>query len=202
MKLILQIENLKMIYPSFKIKNMYIKTVTNFLSKEECDFIIKKYFNNLEIAEVGPDSNGLLNLKKRNSKVNFVNIPEIKNKLINLINTEIKIKGFRVNQVTEKFQTTKYEINGHYDWHKDSSDDNYEYRFLSIIIQLNDDYTGGELQYKNLDNQTIEFTKGLGNLFIFSSNILHKVSHILEGERYSLVSWLNKEPIESQKTLI
>jgi Rps23 Pro-64 3,4-dihydroxylase Tpa1-like proline 4-hydroxylase len=181
---------------------MYLKTIKHFLSKEECKYIIEKYFTNLKEAKFGAKDNEILDLKKRDSKINFFDIPEIKEKLINLINNEIKIKGYRLNQLRENFQITKYEKGGHYDWHKDGDSENYEHRFLSIVIQLNDNYTGGELQYKNLDEKTDEFEKGLGNLFIFTSNILHRVVPVLSGERYSLVSWLNVESTQTQKTLI
>jgi PKHD-type hydroxylase len=181
---------------------MYIKKINNFLSENQCNEIIKKYFDNLEIAEIGNDVIGVINLKKRNSQVRFEDIPEVKDKLIELINKEIKIKGFELEQFKEKFQLTKYEIGGHYDWHTDGKNDILSHRFLSIVIQLNNNYTGGELLYKNENDEEIEFVRGIGNLFIFHSSIMHKVAPILNGERYSLVSWLNIKTIENQKTLI
>jgi predicted 2-oxoglutarate/Fe(II)-dependent dioxygenase YbiX len=49
----------------------------------------------------------------------------------------------------------------------------------------------------------VEFKKGVGNLFIFNSSILHKVKPIISGERYSLVSWIALKEISNfKKTLI
>jgi predicted 2-oxoglutarate/Fe(II)-dependent dioxygenase YbiX len=71
------------------------------------------------------------------------------------------------------------------------------------VIQLNDEYEGGELLYKDFINNEIEFDKGIGNLFIFKSTIEHKVNPITFGTRYSLVSWIKLKEIEGyKKTLL
>ncbi len=44
---------------------------------------------------------------------------------------------------------------------------------------------------------------GAGNLYIFPSNVFHRVMPIESGTRYSLVSWLKLKKIEDhKKTLI
>ena len=43
---------------------------------------------------------------------------------------------------------------------------------------------------------------GLGNLFIFPSNMLHRVKPIKDGIRYSLVSWLKLKEIKDYKKTI
>lgn len=181
----------------------FIKTIESFFSKEECDDIINKFSNtNLEIAKIANESESLPSeelLKMRNSKIFFTQLPYYKKKIETLLKNEIKIKGFELNEI-ENFQFTKYELTGHYDWHKDSMDfDHYAKRFCSIVIQLNDDYTGGELLYKNHKDDVIEFKRGVGNLFIFNSNLLHKVNPILSGERFSLVSWISLKQIFNLK---
>ena len=115
----------------------------------------------------------------------------------------IKIKGFELDKI-ENFQFTKYELNGHYEWHTDSMNfDYYAKRFCSVVIQLNNEYDGGELLYKDHNDDIVEFKKGVGNLFIFNSSTLHKVNPIIRGERYSLVSWISLKEISNfKKTLI
>ena len=47
------------------------------------------------------------------------------------------------------------------------------------------------------------FEKGIGNLFIFNSNLLHKVTPITTGNRFSLVTWITlKRSISDKKPFI
>ena len=72
-----------------------------------------------------------------------------------------------------------------------------------MVIQLSDDYIGGELQIKDEDNNEITLESGLGNLFLFYSHITHRVKPVVSGTRYSLVNWFTLTPIENfKKTLI
>jgi PKHD-type hydroxylase len=181
---------------------MFIRTLKQFLTKEECASIVEEYSKlDLKTAQIGaglPEDE----LKSvRDSKVIMVNIDWIKHKLESTLNNEIQFKGYELDEI-EKFQFTKYTNGGHYDWHTDTGF-NFEYRFCSIVIQLNDEYSGGELLYKDYDSNEIEFEKGIGNLFIFSSSAEHKVNPITDGIRYSLVSWIKlKEIVGYKKTLL
>jgi hypothetical protein len=58
---------------------------------------------------------------------------------------------------------------------------------LSVIGILNNDYQGGKLTF--FDDYEIETT--VGDIIIFPSSFLypHKVTEVLAGTRYSLVSW-------------
>ena len=58
---------------------------------------------------------------------------------------------------------------------------------LSILGVLNDNYKGGEFV---LIDKVIDF-KG-GDILIFPSNFMypHKVEPVIEGTRYSYISWL------------
>lgn len=181
---------------------MFIRTLKQFLTKEECASIVEEYSKlDLKTAQIGvglPEDE----LKSvRDSKVIMINIDWIKRKLESTLKNEIQFKGYELDEI-EKFQFTKYTNGGHYDWHTDTGL-NFEYRFCSIVIQLNDEYSGGELLYKDYDSTEIEFEKGIGNLFIFSSSAEHKVNPITDGTRYSLVSWIKlKEIIGYKKTLL
>ena len=177
---------------------MFIRTITNFLSKEECNSIINEYSQkNLQVAKIGEDLDDEKLFKIRKSSILFIELPTIKEKLENLLKSEIKIKGFQLDSI-EKFQFTKYDINNHYDWHTDIGK-SFNDRFCSIVIQLNNEYEGGELIYKNFKHEEITFEKGLGNLFIFNSSVEHKVNLVTIGVRYSLVSWIKLKPIVGNK---
>ena len=67
-------------------------------------------------------------------------------------------------------------------------------RNLSIIINLNDDYVGGELYFTSQDTEDIykiyELKKG--DVIIFPSNFLfpHGIMPVVKGTRYSLITWI------------
>lgn len=181
---------------------MFIKTLKQFLTKEECNSIVEECSKlNLKIGVVGADFTGDELKSVRDSEVGMVKIDWVKTKIESFLNKEIQFKGYELDEI-EEFQFTKYTKGGHYDWHTDIGL-NFKYRFCSIVIQLNDEYNGGELLYKNYDSTEIEFEKGIGNLFIFSSSVKHKVNPISEGIRYSLVSWIRLKEISGyKKTLL
>jgi predicted 2-oxoglutarate/Fe(II)-dependent dioxygenase YbiX len=59
---------------------------------------------------------------------------------------------------------------------------------LSIVLNLNDDYEGGELYFWNDYNSLL----GKGDIVIFPSGFLfpHGVKEVVKGKRYSAVSWV------------
>ena len=67
-------------------------------------------------------------------------------------------------------------------------------RNLSIILNLNDAYEGGELIFFSPINQDVleKITLGVGDVCIFPSNFLfpHAISKINKGIRYSVITWL------------
>ena len=85
----------------------------------------------------------------------------------------------------------KYGVGGKYHSHIDSRTNTF--RTLSIIINLNDDYKGGDLIFTNQKSQPIHRLKlGAGDIVFFPSTFLypHAIEPITKGTRYSIVSWL------------
>lgn len=180
----------------------FIKTVTNFLTPIECVDIINK-FSKLELktGQIGSDLKGEDLKRVRDSEILFVEIEWLRDKLDSFLRNEVKVKGYELDSI-EKFQFTKYGVGGHYDWHTDAGM-NFKQRFCSVVIQLNNEYTSGELMYKDINDKIVTFEPGVGNMFIFNSNIEHKVNHINTGVRYSLVTWIKLREIkEFKKTLL
>ena len=181
-------------------------TIKNFLSKEECDLLLKfSLSKELEIAKIGNGDGKLSNY--RNSNIFFydytLNFPNLNKKLIKIFEKEVNVKGHTIDFTNNNFQFTEYKTDGYYKWHEDSSSDMHTERYCSMVIQLNDEYEGGELQIKDKDNTEITLEKGLGNLFLFYSHITHRVKPVTSGTRYSLVNWFRLTPIENfKKTLI
>ena len=84
-------------------------------------------------------------------------------------------------------------------------------RKLSITVLLNDDYEGGEFQFKfanekmkGLDkvgrglktNTLTPPMKGTGSVIVFPSYQLHRVKPVTKGTRYSLVGWACGPPFK------
>ena len=67
-------------------------------------------------------------------------------------------------------------------------------RKLSFTIQLSnsDDYTGGDLEFSDSDDDKISFKspRDRGCMVIFDSRTLHRVSPVESGFRRSLVGWV------------
>lgn len=176
-------------------------TIDNFLSEEECSNILIKYKTELELKPAQVVGG---HFKARKSSVAFIdNIDLVDNKLKNILKSTIQIKGYEVTGLGA-YQFTEYKIGEFYDWHTDSDKEIYKERFCSIVIQLNDEYEGGYLQLKDESgDNTIQLDKGIGTMYIFYSNIRHRVMPVTSGVRYSLVNWISLKEIENfEKTLI
>lgn len=180
-----------------------LHTIEKFLTEEECLEILKKYKSELNLSPAKIIGSEISN--RRKSSVAFIEgIEKIDEKLKSLLRDLIKIKGFEVTGLGP-YQFTEYKTGDYYDWHIDSStEEGYSDRFCSIVIQINDEYEGGYLQLKDESgDNTIQLDKGVGRMYIFYSNIRHRVMPVTSGVRYSLVNWISLKKIENfKKTLI
>lgn len=91
----------------------------------------------------------------------------------------------------EPIQLTKYEKNGHYDWHIDVGNELSSFRKLSCVVNLTNekDYKGGGTLIKTGSKPHL-LPKEQGSLNIFPSYTLHKAKQITKGRRMSLVCWV------------
>ena len=109
---------------------------------------------------------------------------------------EIRVYGFG-----ENLQFTEYDekYQGHYNTHMDlGRDDNMRFRKISIVVHLTDpsEFQGGELilhtAYNALNGRVMENEQG--TVTLFPSFLLHKVTPVTKGRRYSLVLWVTGPP--------
>tara|TARA_Y100001954_G_C15805543_1_gene602435 strand:- start:773 stop:1330 length:558 start_codon:yes stop_codon:yes gene_type:complete len=98
-----------------------------------------------------------------------------------------KMESHKINQI----DLLKYSPGGKYNTHVD----NYTttLRSLSVIINLNNEYTGGDLVFtdqKEKETKRLELSKG--SIVFFPSNFMypHMIEPIKKGKRYSIVAWL------------
>ena len=149
-------------------------------NKEECDSII---INNNE-----------------NKNYNFKDRKYISQSINYLIETEWlfdKLKKFVETETNIQFKKIKKQIHFHTfikgDWFG-KHDDIRDGRVYAIGVLLNDNFSGGDFKLYN-KNETI-LNKVVGNTYIFDVRIEHEITPILEGERYSLLWFLQNEHIK------
>ena len=169
--------------------NNNIHIIENFLTEKECNKFIIKYKSELNLIP-GKVSNIGISIGRKSS-IGFIDhIKELDNRLKKILKNTIKVKGYEVTNLS-RYQFTEYVENEYYNWHTDSSDEVYKERYCSIVILLNDEYEGGDLQFKNDIGDLITPTINIGTLVIFYSNMLHRVTPVIYGARYSLVNWVS-----------
>jgi len=160
----------------------------------------------LEKAVVGGSNaeGGILDGSSRKSDIGWIE-PSQETKFLfdkiiektNQINTFYK---FQISGITEPIQFTSYSGNNneHFGWHLDMDGGFKSRRKLSLVIQLSDqkDYEGGELLIDTgaQNGKPVTSCKTQGSMIFFPSYLLHKVTPVTSGHRYSLVSWLSGQP--------
>ena len=108
-------------------------------------------------------------------------------------------------QGIQVMQLTRYVApNGHYDYHMDGNGYNTTInsdvgvvRKLSMSCLLNDpsEFEGGQLEFKLSSAPPPNLNMEKGDIVIFPSYYLHRVSPVTKGTRYSLVAWGVGEPL-------
>jgi predicted 2-oxoglutarate/Fe(II)-dependent dioxygenase YbiX/peroxiredoxin len=93
----------------------------------------------------------------------------------------------------ERYKICCYDAlqNGKYEGHRDSSDPLQRYRRLSVSINLNDAYDGGYLQFPEYGNYY--YRSAPGAALVFSSFLLHRVTPVTRGRRYTVISFAFNE---------
>jgi PKHD-type hydroxylase len=174
----------------------------NFLSPEECDFILNNCKKELTLSDAEVytgDSNTIPTKKTRKSSVAWISdLGFLNERLTNKLRETFNINGMEVTGLGD-FQFTEYKEGEYFDWHVDSTDTIYRDRFTSIVIQLNNSYEGGVLEIKNLKGELVPIENKIGTLYIFNSRLTHRVTPIRAGIRYSLVNWISLVKTNSTK---
>ena len=176
-----------------------IVELNNIIEKQFCEEIINyintKQLKNLAIDE---DGNDLLNKNIRNVLGHHLDPKEEKN-IFDKINKKIEKYYFHYkakfpktcNNKINQIDLLKYEVGGKYEYHVDTFTD--VARSISIIINLNNDYTGGNLIFADQKNFEVKRCKlDTGSIVFFPSNFMypHAIEPITEGTRYSIVAWI------------
>ena len=100
--------------------------------------------------------------------------------------------NFQIDGI-EPLQYTEYGAGGEYGWHIDQHTKPYadnRIRKISFSLLLNDDYEGGDFQcWYGGQNGFINLPREKGDVLMFPSFFMHRVTPIKSGERKALVFW-------------
>ena len=170
----------------------------NALNKATCDELIK--IGNAQVIKEATVGGGKKPKKKlRVCQTGWIQDPYIMEQIMEYVDKANYHAGwnFQIEQ-PQQIQFTKYEEGGHYNWHRDANRDlsktGGKTRKISITINLNDDYEGGELEIDSEDHYWTKHPRkvrqGLGSVCVFPSDTYHRVTKVTKGTRYSLVVWV------------
>ena len=108
---------------------------------------------------------------------------------------------------SESLQIAKYDKKGHYNWHSDGlgshketfnePDSNFLHgnvRKLSMSLVLNSDFEGGNFKLFGWDDKMPKLSQG--SIIFFPSFLMHRVTPVKQGTRYSLISWFLGPPFK------
>lgn len=173
--------------------------VTNVFTNSELDAIINigNYTELAAASTLGPR-----NLDIRNSFVRFLYPNNFTSWIFQKLSDVIRSANdqyfqFKLTSMEQGLQFTRYQAPGqHYDWHLDRGR-LVGIRKLSLVIQLSDPnhYEGGDLQLMVSGDPT-NLSRERGTISIFPSFVLHRVTPVTSGTRYSLVCWVSGPKFE------
>jgi len=155
---------------------------------------VKELENNLSESLVNNSSSPLKNI--RNSKTSWISSNHWISGLCYsyILKANEENFNYNINSFGEReLQYTSYSKGEFYNWHVDASHSSKNLlRKLSFSLQLSDptDYSGGELQFISDDDTLFFAPKEKGSIIIFDSRVKHRVRKIKEGNRKSLVGWV------------
>jgi PKHD-type hydroxylase len=103
--------------------------------------------------------------------------------------------GFDLTDFAESAQVARYgaEAQGHFDWHTDiGAGALAARRKVTVVVQLSDpgSYEGGALELRP-DGHVITAPRALGHATVFPSFVLHRVTPVTIGVRWSLTLWVH-----------
>jgi len=161
--------------------------IKNFLTSAECDSYIN--FGNtkgFEEAKVGIQGSQVMNKGIRNNdRLLFFDL-ELATTLWERVKNLIpeKMENYKVADLNEMFRIYKYTKGQRFKMHRDGSYERNEQErsFFSFIMYLNDDFEGGETEFRKLFS--IKPEKGAA--LLFHHPYRHEGKEILSGTKYVL----------------
>lgn len=158
------------------------------LSTSDCDRLI-------EWASSAPSMSGKVNTDDgaRLSAMREVDVwpcDLLKASIVEMYLEGNKTLQYDVTGLEETPQLLRYPTgSAGYDWHTDLGYGEAAKRKLSIVIGINDQYDGGDLEFFVNGVQSIRLTKGI--VVAFPSWMSHRVTPVTAGERWTMAAWIS-----------
>lgn len=164
---------------------------------EECDQIIKTGTDRLLTKATAGNNNNV-----RESDIAWLysvdDMEWVYRRITDIItNLNDRFFKFNLSGMNEGFQFTRYQApTGRYEAHMDCISGGLV-RKLSFTLQLSDpaEYTGGDLLL-HTSGTPESMRRDQGYVAVFPSYVLHEVTPVTKGTRYSLVSWVTGKPFK------
>jgi PKHD-type hydroxylase len=154
-------------------------------------------------GRTGADTGRKQDTETRNSDVKFIFPNGLTSWVFQRLTAVVEVSNsqffnFDLSGFEQGLQLTRYSSEGeqHYDWHVDRGMETGN-RKLSLTLQLSDpkDYEGGDLELK-FGKENIVASRERGMMTLFPSFVLHRVTPVTKGTRYSLVAWVSGPPFK------
>jgi len=161
-----------------------LKTIYSLLSNEELLFLnsmCTPFIASSQFSII--DDNNFYIRKILNVKMDLL---KYQKKCITHLGGEYEIQGLWINKINTS--TNQNDI-----FHTENSE-------ISIVTYLNEDFQGGEFEYI-FKNKKIKIKPIKNCSLIMDETIQHRVRNVINGERFSLISFY-KKPQKKQKTLL
>ena len=171
----------------------FLHTFEDVFTKDFCNTIINEY---KEVDYVTAVDHGADYRKCMGAKI-LNNVDDKRNKIdktlfdgLQKILEELKIMHPTLLSIEDDtgYDLLRYKKGDYYKPHIDAG--TKDHRVLSVIISLNEDYLGGEIDLW----EGASITKlNTGSVMTFPSNFMfpHGIRPVTRGERYSIVTWFN-----------
>ena len=103
-----------------------------------------------------------------------------------------KSYGFDITKFEGRMQVTRYhEVDqGHYTWHMDGGKKTAGRKIsLSVQLSASSDYEGGDIGFFYTNKERFA-SRDRGAIVTFPSWVMHRVTPVTKGVRYSLIAWI------------
>jgi predicted 2-oxoglutarate/Fe(II)-dependent dioxygenase YbiX len=176
----------------------YVKPriITDFITEDECEYIIKKAEKKLETSTVSSDRT--VDKETRDSETAWLNLQD---PVVRRVAERCVSLTDRPLQNCESIQVLRYKEGGNYKPHQDTFDDMEDNkRMYTVILALNHDYEGGETEFPNLGKEyklkrgDALFFHTLDNYELMTSKALHGGKPVKSGEKWICNLWVHKYP--------
>ena len=185
--------------------NTFITTMPHIINDIGCNHILEKFYelpflpdecytgdSNVTPTQDVIDANLSYKYRADHNKDHATFMPDTKE-----FNAVLEVMGHLIPdhddfRTVTYMQVVQYNEDAFFPFHRDTAE---ETDFGTCIMQLNEDYKGGQL---NVQGNYIANNEGTCTFFNNSTEVWHGVEPIYEGTRFVLLIWFGREDNDSQ----